>query len=349
MRRLFGCGTAIALIFCGSLVAGCTSTRQVASTHQAAKSLTPVETDLDGETDAASMAAEADGLDGTRLALLGPQTDPAAGPLEEAVATPVAPAGEPRTRLRRGSGSYKIGKPYKIRGELYVPKDEPGYSEVGRASWYGPGFNGRRTANGEVFDENKLTAAHTTLPLPSYARVTNLENGHSVVVRINDRGPYARDRLADLSKGAAVMLGFHQAGRADVKLEYLGRAPLQGGDREQLAASYSDDADNPAVLPGTQFAMMDQVRKGVETIGNGVSSLQKEAAKLLPVAQADAAEIAEDVPAPMARPDHARPIPIDRSRFDRRRAPMPLGYAATSAVQIRAFDLIIKDGTVGRR
>lgn len=115
----------------------------------------------------------------------------------------------------------KIGKPYQQFGQWYYPKEEPDYSEIGIASWYGPGFHGKNTASGEEFDKNEMSAAHPTLPIPSIARVTNLENDRSVKVRINDRGPFAKGRIIDLSKQAAKELGFLNKGIAKVKIEYL--------------------------------------------------------------------------------------------------------------------------------
>lgn len=118
-------------------------------------------------------------------------------------------------------GRYKVGQPYKIRGRWYTPKDDMGYDEVGMASWYGPGFHGKTTANGERFDQNALTAAHPTLPMPSMVRVTNLANGRSVDLRINDRGPFANNRIIDVSKRAAEMLGFKRQGTARVRVTIL--------------------------------------------------------------------------------------------------------------------------------
>lgn len=143
-----------------------------------------------------------------------------------------------RTRLPRGGGRDMVGKPYKVKGQWYKPKEEPGYRKAGAASWYGDAFHGRLTANGEVYDMTHLTAAHPTMPLPSYARVTNLKNGSSVIVRVNDRGPFANGRVIDLSKRAAEMLDYTHAGVAKVNVEYLGRAPLHGRDDQYLLASY---------------------------------------------------------------------------------------------------------------
>ena len=113
---------------------------------------------------------------------------------------------------------------------MYTPREDPGYDRVGSASWYGELFHGRRTANGEIYDMDRLSAAHPTLPLPVYARVTNLNNGRSLVVRINDRGPFARDRIIDLSRRSAELLGFRNHGTATVRVKYLRRAPLSGDD-----------------------------------------------------------------------------------------------------------------------
>lgn len=115
----------------------------------------------------------------------------------------------------------KIGKPYHVSGTTYTPKYEPGYSEVGMASWYGPKFHGRKTASGERYDKYEMTAAHRTLPMPSIVRVTRLDNGRSVKVRINDRGPFAHNRIIDLSQAAAEKLDMIRAGTARVRVEYL--------------------------------------------------------------------------------------------------------------------------------
>lgn len=120
-------------------------------------------------------------------------------------------------------------RPYQIRGRWYHPAHQPNYEETGQASWYGPGFHGRPTATGERFDENALTAAHKTLPLPGLVEVTNLANGRSAILRLNDRGPFVDDRIIDLSRGAAQELGLLNAGLGQVRVRYLGPAPRQGG------------------------------------------------------------------------------------------------------------------------
>ena len=145
----------------------------------------------------------------------------------------VVPDGE---AIPKGGGVYKVGQPYTINGQTYTPA-EGAYRAEGVASWYGPDFHGRQTANGEVFDMHGISAAHPTLPIPSYARVTNLDNGKSIIVRVNDRGPYARNRIIDVSIGAAQALGFYDDGLAHVRVEYVGRAPLEGSDDRMLLAT----------------------------------------------------------------------------------------------------------------
>lgn len=118
-------------------------------------------------------------------------------------------------------GIYKVGKPYQVNGVWYYPAEDFTYDDTGIASWYGPGFHTKATANGEPYDENELTAAHKTLPLPSLVRVTNLDNGRAIVVRINDRGPFAAGRVIDLSRRGAQLLGFEQTGTAKVRVQIL--------------------------------------------------------------------------------------------------------------------------------
>lgn len=118
-------------------------------------------------------------------------------------------------------GYYKVGKPYKIFGRWYHPKEDWGYKEVGVSSWYGEDFYGKLTANGETYDMYDMTAAHRTLPMPCIVKVTNLKNGKSVKLRVNDRGPFAKERIIDVSKAASKKLGFHRQGTTKVKVEFL--------------------------------------------------------------------------------------------------------------------------------
>ncbi len=126
----------------------------------------------------------------------------------------------------RGSGRYYVGKPYKVAGRWFKPKEQPNYDATGPASWYGEDFHRRMTSNGEWFNMNDLTAAHPTLPLPSYVKVTNLDNGREVIVRVNDRGPFVGPRIIDMSKRSAEVLGYKEKGKTKVRVQYIGPAPI---------------------------------------------------------------------------------------------------------------------------
>jgi rare lipoprotein A len=154
----------------------------------------------------------------------------------------VAP-GEP---VPKGGGTYRVGVPYSIGGRTYVPAEDPHYRAEGLASWYGEDFHGRQTANGEIYDMNSMSAAHATLPMPTYVRVTNLNNKRSVIVRVNDRGPYHADRIIDVSVKTAVLLGFYSGGVAPVRVEYVGTAPLEGSDDRMLIATLREGEPAPA-------------------------------------------------------------------------------------------------------
>jgi rare lipoprotein A len=142
--------------------------------------------------------------------------------------------GEP---VPKGGGKYRVGKLYVIGGRTYEPEENTNYSAEGLASWYGEDFHGRATANGEVYDMASISAAHPTLPIPSYARVTNLSNRKSIIVRVNDRGPYHANRLIDVSVRTARLLEFYDRGITRVRVEYVGRAALEGSDDTKLAAT----------------------------------------------------------------------------------------------------------------
>ena len=146
----------------------------------------------------------------------------------------------------RGGGTYRIGKPYMVAGRMYYPEEDLHYRAEGMASWYGDDFHGRQTANGEIFDMTALTAAHPTLPMPCYVRVTNSRNGKSLILRVNDRGPYHGNRLIDVSTRAAKLLQFDGFGVARVRVEYVGRAPLEGSDDRLLEATLRTGAPAPA-------------------------------------------------------------------------------------------------------
>jgi rare lipoprotein A len=149
-----------------------------------------------------------------------------------------------------GGGKYLVGHPYMVAGHMYYPHERTHFVQVGLASWYGDAFHGRRTANGEIFDRNSISAAHTTLPLPCYARVTNLRNHYSMVVRVNDRGPFAPGRIMDVSRRVADLLDFRRSGTTMVKVEYIGHASLEGSDDEKLASTLRiNDGSQPAGPP----------------------------------------------------------------------------------------------------
>ena len=161
---------------------------------------------------------------------------------------------------------YKVGNPYKVNGRWYRPKADPNYDEIGVASWYGGKFHGRLTANGEIFDKNLLTAAHTTLPMPSLVEVKNLENGRKIMVRVNDRGPFARGRIIDLSQAAAKRLGFDRQGLARVRVRYAGPAPLpRSGSRKPPAPEIM-------VAQAPQQADMGDVGELIKTLGGDTAA-----------------------------------------------------------------------------
>lgn len=169
----------------------------------------------------------------------------------------------------RSQGKYKVGNPYLIDGQEYYPQEMFEYSETGIASWYGPGFHGKQTANGEIYDQNELTAAHRTLQMPSLVRVTNLENGRSLVVRVNDRGPYARGRIIDLSSKAADLLGTKAKGTAKVRVDILGPESRQIAEHARQGIDtrgYEIALNNPANTTG-KVLLANSVPQGtVETL-----------------------------------------------------------------------------------
>ncbi|KAB1076625.1 septal ring lytic transglycosylase RlpA family protein [Methylobacterium soli] len=158
--------------------------------------------------------------------------------------------------IPKGGGRRFSGKPYVVAGRTYVPREDArGYVREGLASWYGSAFHGRQTANGEVFDRHSIAAAHPTLPLPSYARVTNVANGHSMIVRVNDRGPYHADRVMDVSEAVAEALEFHRRGTTRVRVEYVGKASVAGSDDRKLMATLRTDGQ-PAAVGGRSPVML---------------------------------------------------------------------------------------------
>lgn len=153
------------------------------------------------------------------------------------------------TAIKAEGGVYKVGTPYTALGQRYTPKEDYNYSETGMASWYGPDFHNKRTANGEVYNMRAITAAHRTLPLPSIVRVTNLENGKSIIARVNDRGPYVKNRIIDLSQKGAELLGYKMQGTAKVKVEILAKES-RALKEAMLASNNKAQTTNDAVKYG---------------------------------------------------------------------------------------------------
>jgi rare lipoprotein A len=202
-------------------------------------------------------------------------------------AGPIAAVGRdaPRTTVEvRDPAPYVRGtlRPYAVRGRTYTPVIDESYDQVGVASWYGDAFHGRPTATGEVYDMNGLSAAHTTLPLPSLAEVTNLETGQSIVVRVNDRGPFVGDRIIDLSRGAADALGVRSQGLAEVRVRWLGPAPVGGGTGRPSGPAQASQPQTPPdfgdtdpyfVQAGT-FANRDNAEALRHRFGGGRTTIQ---------------------------------------------------------------------------
>jgi rare lipoprotein A len=191
--------------------------------------------------------------------------------------------------LDRAPGAYKVGNPYQVGKAWYYPKSDYGYDETGIASWYGPGFHGKSTANGETFDQNALTAAHRTLPMPSMVRVTNLENGRSIKLRINDRGPFKNGRIIDLSRRAADLLGFRRQGTAKVRVEIV------GDESRALAAAAltADTADTaPDAAPRTPVAVEQLAQDADATVPATRSATPAASQTALAVPRAEPAETA---------------------------------------------------------
>lgn len=214
----------------------------------------------------------------------------------------------------KGGGRNMVGQPYTVAGRTYVPSETPRPTE-GLASWYGSNFHGRMTANGEIFDRDSIAAAHTTMPLPSYARVTNLQNGHSMIVRVNDRGPFHGNRVIDVSERAADALGFRGQGTARVRVEYVGRASTNGSDDRILLASLRTDGQ-PANLGNVGPTMVAQAtprpaQAPRETIG--INSYEpEEDAEATPASSTAprvAAAMGGHVPLPPERPFDLGTIP----------------------------------------
>ncbi|GEP01304.1 hypothetical protein MHA02_36910 [Methylobacterium haplocladii] len=249
--------------------------------------------------------------------------------------------------IPKGGGRRFSGKPYVVAGKTYVPRDDAkGYVREGLASWYGSAFHGRMTANGEVFDRHSIAAAHPTLPLPSYARVTNLSNGYSMVVRVNDRGPYHANRVMDLSEEAARALAFHNKGTERVRVEYVGKASVAGSDDRRLLASLRTDGRPASTGSGSPVMVADLgpdreepaperfARTARPTLAYKPAGSEEDASEAAPVLRPQRAPIVLASAATVAVPAAVQPTAARAGAF----RPMPVaglnpsGPAARSAL-----------------
>lgn len=204
-----------------------------------------------------------------------------------------------------GGGRYFVGKPYQVAGEWFTPKEQPGYDKKGTASWYGEDFNRRKTSNGEWFDMARLTAAHATLPLPSYVKVTNLENGREIVVRVNDRGPFVDTRIMDLSKAAADELDYLNKGTAKVRVQYLGPAPINDNGGRHLMAMNTELERGTSTRNLIAAADRRKGRSGNDRVQVAAVKPAKKVAE--PVAEAVVETVAYEPPPEPATPVVAAP------------------------------------------
>lgn len=244
----------------------------------------------------------------------------------------------------------KIGKPYVVSGHTYYPRYQPTYDQVGTASWYGPGFHGGYTANGERYDQDAMTAAHKTLPLPSIVRVTNLSNGKTAIVRVNDRGPFVGDRIIDLSRGAARELGIFKQGTANVRVQYL------DAETRQYVSSMPNGADalnkldlSASQPPATEVASGAFNNAEVaEASNNNISSTPLPAAA--PAVAPTPAPVKEDIAeAPPIQPSIWAPVEQPRKQPQRiaaRHEPERHAQEAFESVQ-NANGYFVQAGTFG--
>lgn len=186
-------------------------------------------------------------------------------------------------------GTYKLGSPYQINGVWYYPEFDPAYESVGIASWYGRDFHGRPTANGEVFDMGQISAAHPTLPMPSLVEVTNLENGRSVKLRVNDRGPFHGNREIDLSKAAARQLGFENKGLAKVRVRFVGLLPANGTPPRPGASTRPSAVVASTTVAAEQKSEPKADRISAASLANGCGSVDAHFVQIAAVREAASA------------------------------------------------------------
>ncbi len=254
----------------------------------------------------------------------------------------------------KGGGREMIGKPYKVKGKWYAPKEDKAYDKTGLASWYGSAFHGRLTANGEIYDQYSLSAAHPTFPLPSYARVTNLQTGSSLIVRVNDRGPYHPGRIIDISDKAADMLDMRHHGTAKVRVQYVGKARMDGRDQAFLMASYIPKGERIRRNPGGQIAT------GVMVASNDATFTPRQIVRSAPVVpkpavtQVASVAYAEPQQAPswagdlsdfetMVQLPEFGPIPAERPQYNEHILGTLSAYAEmrVEAAQAAPFDAVL--------
>jgi rare lipoprotein A len=230
----------------------------------------------------------------------------------------------------KGGGRAMVGKPYQVAGRTFIPRSNPNYAAEGLASWYGSNFHGRLTANGEVFDRASVAAAHTTMPLPSYARVTNVQNGRSIVVRVNDRGPFHGNRIIDVSERTAEALEFKRAGTARVRVEHVGPASVHGSDDRILMASLRTDGQ-PAAIPGAARTMIASSKPAAPThAGFGARDRQPATFGKAPVTQPPGSALAYAQTTP---PTASAPLPPER--------PFDLGTIPFAATPISSIGSVL--------
>lgn len=253
-----------------------------------------------------------------------------------ACATPYPTRLTPATKPS-SSGSYKVGKPYQVGGIWYVPREDPNYDQRGIASWYGRQFHMKATANGERFDMNALTAAHTTLPLPSIVEVTNLENGRRIEVRVNDRGPFVANRIIDVSQEAARQLGFDRKGLANVRVRYIRPAPLEpeDGSRRYARSPQSDAQSPPPPAPSMDRAFAAAAPPAAPFVAQPPAMpeyLPEPRRAVSPITQADLAPIEPAAPGWTAEPQSALPAAPPAASPS-----IGAGAASTYRIQAGAF------------
>ncbi len=227
------------------------------------------------------------------------------------------------------STGYKIGKPYQIAGVWYYPHVDYEYDETGIASWYGPGFHGKKTANGETYDQNGLTAAHRTLPLPSLVRVTNLVNGRQLTLRVNDRGPFAHGRILDVSKRGAQLLDFERTGTAKVRVEILAE------ESRQLAYQAGAYKVAPEITGGTGSSATSGQPGSPQVAAAPVGDLAQEPLPPPPGGQATAPKVNQPV---------TKPVQSATAIEDKVLATAPAPDGKVSKVPVKAANMYVQAG-----